>query len=139
MLTCSSGLNMKTCCSSCTGQQKLVGILLRGEVADLARSGDVDKAVDVNIYKRGHQELTVKPVHDSSMSRDQVTKILDLECTLKTRSKETSKRSNDGGKERHEEAVDEEGIEGNYFFYSQDPPPSSDCIRETIFLGSEKC
>ena len=73
------------------------------------------------------------------MSRDQVTKILDLECTLESRSKETSKRSNDGGKERHEEAVDEEGVEGNSFFHSQDPPPSSDCIRETIFLRSEEC
>merc|ERR1719339_914436 len=89
----------------------------------LARGWDVDEAVNVNIDKCGHQELTVKPVHDSSMPRDQVTKILDLECALESRSKESSKWSNDGGKERHEEAVDEERVEGDCFFHSQDPPP----------------
>ena len=84
----------------------------------LSRSLDVDETVDVNINKSGHQELTVKSIHDSSMARDNVTKILDFERTLESRSKETTKRSNDRSKERHEEAVDEEGVDGDSFFHA---------------------
>ena len=38
-----------------------MGILERGEDADLARSGDVDEAVDVDVDEGGHEELAVKP------------------------------------------------------------------------------
>ena len=108
------------------------------EQADLPGCGDVDEAVDVNIDKGGHQELTVKPVHDSSMSRDQVTKVLDLECSLESRSKEPTKRTNDRSKERHEEAVDEEGVEGDGGFHAEDPAPGSDGIGQAILLGSKE-
>ena len=94
--------------------------------------------MDVNIDKCGHQELAVKPVHDATMARDHVTKILDLECTLETGGKESSKRSNDRSKERHEEAVDEEGIEGEGFFHEKNPAPCGDGLWESILLGSEQ-
>ena len=104
----------------------------------LSRSLDVDETVDVNINKSGHQELTVESIHDSSMARDNVTKILDFERTLESRSKETTKRSNDRSKERHEEAVDEEGVEGDSFFHAEDPAPCGHGLWESILLGSEQ-
>ena len=94
--------------------------------------------MDVNIDKGGHQELTVESVHDSSMSRDQVSKIFDLECSLKSRCKETTKRTDDRSEERHEEAVDEEGVEGDGGFHTKDPAPSGDGIWQAILLGSEE-
>merc|ERR1711909_22209 len=104
----------------------------------LSRSGYVDEAVDVDIDKGGHEELAVKPVHDTPMSRYQVTKILDLECPLESRSKETTKRTNDGCKEGHEEAMNEERINCEGSFHSQNPTPGSHGVREAILLGSEQ-
>ena len=64
----------------------------------LSRSGNIDEAVDVNIHEGRHQELTVEPVHYSSVSGDDVSKIFDLKSSFESRSKESAKRPNDGGK-----------------------------------------
>ena len=50
----------------------------------LAGSDNVDKAVDVDVDKCGHQELTVESVHDSAMTGDDVTKVLDFKRPLET-------------------------------------------------------
>ena len=65
----------------------------------LSGSLNVDEAVNVDIDKGGHEELTVKPVHDTTVTRDNVTEILDFKSSLESRCKEATKRSNDGGKE----------------------------------------
>jgi len=36
----------------------------------------LEEAGVVNMYKGGHEELAVKPVHDASMAGDCVTKVL---------------------------------------------------------------
>ena len=95
--------------------------------------------MDVDIDKGGHEELAIKSVHNAPMSRYQVTKILDLECSLESRSKETTKWTNDGCKERHEEAVNEERIDCECCFHSQDPTPGGDGVRKAILLRSEQC
>ena len=41
---------------------------LQMQNAHLSRGWNVDETVDVNIDKCSHQELAVKPIHDSSMS-----------------------------------------------------------------------
>ena len=105
----------------------------------LSRGWYVDETVDVNIDKSGHQELTVKSIHDSSMARNNVAKIFDFERTLESRSKETTKWSNDRSKERHEEAVDEERVEGDRFFHAEDPAPCGHGLWERILLRSEQC
>lgn len=50
----------------------------------LARSDNIYEAVDVDVDKSGHEELTVESVHDASMAGDNVTKVLDLECPLES-------------------------------------------------------
>lgn len=40
-----------------------------------------DETSDVDVHKGGHEVLTVKPVHDASMARDRVGKILKWETT----------------------------------------------------------
>ena len=104
----------------------------------LAGSDDIDKAVDVDVDKGGHEELTVESVHDASMARDDVTKVLDLERSLKSGCKETAERPDDGGEERHEEAVDEEGIEGDSFLHVQQSPPRGDGLGQGVLLGPEQ-
>lgn len=105
----------------------------------LSRSRYVDEAVDVDIDKGGHEELAVKSVHNAPMSWYQITKILDLECSLESRSKETTKRTNDGCKERHEEAVNEERINCEGSFHSQNSSPGGNGVRKAILLWSEQC
>ena len=105
----------------------------------LARCWDVDKAVDINVNEGRHQELTVEPVHYSSMSWDYVSKIFYLKSSFESRSKESAKWPDDGGKERHKEAVDEEGVEGHRFLHVEDPAPGGDSLRQGILLGPEDC
>ena len=69
--------------------------------------------MDVDIDESCHQELAVKSVHDTSVTRDNVTEVLDFKCSLESRGKEASEGADDGGEQRHEEAVDEEGVEGD--------------------------
>ena len=98
---------------------------------------DVDKAVDVDVHKGRHQELTVEPVHNSSVSGNDVSKIFYLKSSLESRRKESSKWADDGGKERHKEAMDEEWVEGDSLLHVENPPPGRDSLRQGILLGSE--
>ena len=112
---------------------------------DLSRSWQVDEAVDVHVHKGGHQKLTVEsgigrlkldfisiyiyifflPVHNTTMSWYDVSKVLDLECPLEARGKETSKGTDDGGEERHPEGVEEEGVDDKSLFVDQKTSPGS--------------
>ena len=94
--------------------------------------------MDVDVDKGGHEELTVESVHDASMARDDVTKVLNLKRSFKSGCKETAERSDDGGEERHEEAVDEEGVEGDSFLHVQQPPPRGDGLGQGVLLGPEQ-
>ena len=104
----------------------------------LARRGDVDETVNVDIDKSSHQELTIEPVHDSSMSRNNITKVFDFERSFESRCEEAPKRTDDRSEERHKEAVDEEGVEGECFLHAEDPTPCGHSLRQGIFLGPEK-
>ena len=105
----------------------------------LARCWDVDEAVDVNVHEGRHQELTVEPVHYSSMSGDDVSEIFYLKSSLESRSKESAKWPDDGGKERHEEAMYEEWVEGDGFLHVEDPAPGGDGLWQGVLLGPEHC
>ena len=65
------------------------------------------------------------PVHNSTMSRYNVSKVLDLEGPLEARGKETSKGTDDGGEERHPEGVEEEGVDDKSLFVDQKTSPGS--------------
>ena len=79
--------------------------------------------------------LRLGPVHDAPMARNDVSKVLDLECSLESRSKESSEGSNDGGKERHEETVDEERVECDCFLHVKKSPPCRHCLWQRVFLN----
>ena len=68
-------------------------------VTYLARCWDVDKAVDVNVHEGRHQELTVEPVHDPSMSGNYIAKVFDLKSPLEAGSKESTKGPDNGCEE----------------------------------------
>ena len=76
------------------------------------------------------------PVHNSTMSRYNVSKVLDLERPLEARGKETAKGTDDGGKEGHPKGVDEEGIDGQgLFVYEQARPSAQSLERQAPFLN----
>lgn len=73
--------------------------------------------------------LRLGPVHDAPMARNDVAKVLDLECSLEAGGKEAAKGSDDGGEEGEEEGVDEEGEEGDGLLHLQQPPPRRQCLH----------
>ena len=112
---------------------------------DLPWGWQVDEAVDVHVHKCGHQELTVEPennnyvysyylgisqpVHNTTMSRYDVSKILDLEGPLEAGSEEASKGADDGGEEGHPESVEEEGIDGQGLLVDQKARPGAQSLE----------
>ena len=70
------------------------------------------------------------------MPRDDVSEIFDLERPLEARGKETAKGTDDGGKEGHPKGVDEEGIDGQGLFVSEQARPSAQSLeRQAPFLN----
>ena len=63
------------------------------------------------------------------MSWYDVSKVLDLECPLEARGKETSKGTDDGGEERHPEGVEEEGVDGQGLLVDQEPRPGAQSLE----------
>lgn len=59
-----------------------------------------NETADIDIDKSCHQVLTVKSVHDSAMTWDDVTEVFDLEGSLEPGCKKSTKRTNDGGEDR---------------------------------------
>ena len=71
------------------------------------------------------------------MSGDNVSKIFYLKSSLESRSKESAKWTDDGGKDRHKEAMYEEGVEGDRFLHVEDPAPGGDGLWQGVLLGPE--
>ena len=63
------------------------------------------------------------------MSRYDISKILDLECPLETRSKEATKGADDGGEEGHPEGVEEEGVDGQGLLVDQKTRPGAQSLE----------
>ena len=59
------------------------------------------------------------------MSRNDISKILDLEGPLEAGSKEASKGADDGGEEGHPEGMEEEGVDGQGLLVDQQTRPSA--------------
>ena len=59
------------------------------------------------------------------MSRNDISKILDLEGPLEAGSKEASKGADDGGEEGHPEGMEEEGVDDKSLFVDQKTSPGS--------------
>lgn len=66
---------------------------------------DSNKCVEVHVGEETHDELTVHAISDTSVSRNRVAKVLDLEGTLKARSKETTERSDERSESGQVESV----------------------------------
>jgi hypothetical protein len=64
-----------------------------------------NETVVVHVCEETHDKLAIRPIGDASMSRDRVTKVLDLERALQTRGKETTKRRNEGREGAEDEDV----------------------------------
>ena len=73
--------------------------LIEWRSSHLARGRNIDEAVDVYVDEGGHQELTVEPVHDSSMSRNDVAEVFDLESPLEAGGKESTEGPDNGCEE----------------------------------------
>ena len=104
--------------------------------------------MNVCVDKCGHQELTIKSVHNTAMSRNNVSEVLnirfdeitwhlirsiisalisasieklfylDLKCPFETTCEKSSKRSNDRSKDGHEKCVDQNRIDRDRFLHS---------------------
>ena len=56
-------------------------------IIDFWRIGSPDKAGNVHVDKGSHQILTIKTVHDATVTRDDVAKVLDFEGSLEATGK----------------------------------------------------
>ena len=52
-----------------------------------------NKSLVVKVREHAHDELAIHPVGDAAVTRDRITKVLDLERPLQARCKESTKRS----------------------------------------------
>jgi hypothetical protein len=93
--------------------------------------------VDVDVNEGGHEELTIKPVHNATVAGDDVAKVLGnirsnysivaaswsavktlvktnlyFEGPLKSAGEKSAKGPDHAGKNGHEEGVDEERVNG---------------------------
>lgn len=70
-----------------------------GRLHDTSHGGLVhrDKALVVHEGEESHDELTVHPIGDATMSWNRFTEILDLKGPFQARSEETAKRRDEGG------------------------------------------
>lgn len=64
--------------------QLLFGLETVNHIEQLLRRGGTNEAGNVYVYECCHQELTVETIHDATVSGDHVTKVLNLECSLKS-------------------------------------------------------
>jgi hypothetical protein len=53
-----------------------------------------NETVNVHVDESRHQILTIETIHDTPVTRNNVTKVFDFECAFKTGSKEAAKRRN---------------------------------------------
>lgn len=63
----------------------------------------------IDVGEESHEELTIESIRQSTVSWNGVAKIFDVECSLETRRKKTSKGCNQRGKGGHDEGVELEG------------------------------
>lgn len=90
-----------------------LNLLLNGQACD-SQLHDVsvgnlvlgDEGVEVHVGEETHDELTVHAISHTSMSRDGVTKVLDLESALEAGCEEATKGSNEGGKGCNDDGVE---------------------------------
>lgn len=64
----------------------------------------------INVDKRDHHQLTIKPIDQSAMSRNGGTKIFDLERSFKPRRENTAKRGDDAGEKCEIKCVQQEWV-----------------------------
>lgn len=66
---------------------------------------DGDEAVIVHVCEKSHDELAVHAVGDSTVTRNRVTKVLDLKGALEAGGKETPERGNEGSEGSEDQDV----------------------------------
>lgn len=66
---------------------------------------DSNKCVEVHVGEETHDKLAVHAISDTSVARNRVAKVLDLEGTLKAGSKETTERSDERSESGQVESV----------------------------------
>lgn len=72
-----------------------------------------DEARNVHVHESGHEELAIESVHNSTVARDHVPKVLDLKRTLEAGREEPAERSNHRTEQRQGERVQHEGVHGD--------------------------
>lgn len=82
-------------------------------VQELLRWRWTDETRNVHINERRHQELTIETVHNTAMSWNHVSKVLDFKCPLKSRRKESSEWSNDGTEDTQRQWMQHEWVDSN--------------------------
>jgi hypothetical protein len=73
-----------------------------------------DEAVIIHVCKESHNKLAIHAVRNSTVPRNRVSKVLNLEGTFETRGKETTEWGNQGGERSKYEDMNLHGchIEG---------------------------
>lgn len=64
-----------------------------------------NEGVVVHVGEKAHDKLAVHTIRDATVTRDGISKVLDLEATLKARSKEASERGDERRKRSQNQSV----------------------------------
>ena len=67
----------------------------------------------IGVDKTTHEYLAVESVHETAVSRDDVTEIFDVESSLEATGEEATKGPNDGRKQRQSHGVQHKRIPGD--------------------------
>ena len=88
-------------------QELILLLLLERQqlIEQLNRRRRPNKAENINIHKRSHDHLAVKPIHEPTMARNRVAKIFNLKRSLETTRKKSSKRPDRRRKQRQSQRV----------------------------------
>lgn len=90
--------------------QLLFGLQTVNHIKKLLRRSHANEAGNVHVHKCRHQELTVETIHNSTVSGNHVSKVLNLECSLEPRREESSERSNHGAEDAQRQRVQHERV-----------------------------
>lgn len=98
-----------------------------------ANVGGSNESLVVEVGKRAHQELAVKSVCNTAMTRNGVAKVLNAEGSLQSTSKESTKWSNQRGKSGKHSSVEVHRHEGDDIHTS----PLGNVSRQLVDLTNE--
>ena len=98
-------------------QVKKLHLLVRPQreqqIEEVVGRGPAHKAVQVDVHKRGHDQLAVEAVHEAAVAGNGAAEVLEVEGALEAAGEEAAEGRQRRGEQREGERVQLEGVGGD--------------------------